>query len=156
MRFCLECNYRKSNGPNNDVFHRLLSNFILLLSETTTQSSFGMCHKLDCVLRIDRRFTSIYLFSSSHFFVFFFLFWCFVGEKYNLKFHTKLFLLQLQDFYDSRTNLLTPNGSIFNHETDVEIQPGISFYVSGTILNNCEGYALIIFLFCIFFSLGKK
>lgn len=48
-------------------------------------------------------------------------------------------ILQLHDLYDSRTNLLTANGAVFNHETEVEVRPGISFYVSGIILNNCEG-----------------
>lgn len=104
---------------------------------------------LGCFLRLIRRFTFLYLLSSSHNFFG-------VLSRKKIIIQSKISfviscLLQLQDLYDSRTNLLTANGAIFNHETDVEIQPGMSFYVSGIILNNCEGYGsnfrYFIFLF---------
>lgn len=63
-------------------------------------------------------------------------------------------LFQLQDLYDSRTNLLTANSVFFNHETNVEIRPGISFYVSGILLSNCEGYESLMIIHSLF-SLSK-
>lgn len=71
-----------------------------------------------------------------------FVFFCLNFRRRKIIFRFNFVWFQLHDLYDSRTNLLSANGIVFNHETDVEIRPGISFYVTGIILNNCEGYEL--------------
>lgn len=43
---------------------------------------------------------------------------------------------------ESQLRVFNETDAVYSHETTVELTPGSSFYVSGTILKNCEGFAV--------------
>lgn len=50
-----------------------------------------------------------------------------------------LTLFQSSGVTESQTKLLTENGAAYSTDTPVVMKLGSSFYVTGNILENCEG-----------------